>query len=72
MKMEKIMNVKAFDSALDFVPTAAPKAGIFGTVRAAFAAISEGISLANDYKALTSHGVAPDAAVRQVFEKIKR
>ena len=67
------MNLKAFDSALDFVPeTAVSRKGILDHVLVPFAAISEGIKLASDYKALTMRGVSPDVAVRRVFEQIKR
>ena len=68
------MNVKAFDSALDFVPAneSSGKNGIWGMIVASFDAISEGIRLASDYKTLTARGVAPDIAVRAVFEQIKR
>ena len=66
------MNVKAFDSALDFVPAKAAKGGMWSVVGSWFTSIREGIRLASDYKLLTSHGVAPDVAVRRVFDTIQR
>ena len=67
------MNVKAFESALDFVPAPkARKSGLWNSLVSSIQSISEGIRLASDYKALTAHGMAPDVAVRKVFEQIKR
>ena len=68
------MNVKAFDSALDFVPAPdkARKGGLWNNLVSSLESISEGIQLASDYKTLTARGVAPDVAVRKVFEQIKR
>lgn len=67
------MNVKSFDEALDFVPATAGRThGLWQIVTSSFASISEGIRLASDYKTLTAAGMAPDVAVRKVFEQIKR
>ena len=67
------MMTKAFDSALDLVPEAkAGKGGLWSKLLASLASISEGIRLASDYKALTGRGIAPDVAVRKVFETIRR
>ena len=65
------MNVKPFDSALDFLP-ASKTSGLWSKLVASLSAINEGIRLAHDYKALTGRGVAPDVAVRQVFDTIRR
>lgn len=37
-----------------------------------FGALSDGIRAANDYHELTRQGVAPEKAVRQVFQAIRR
>lgn len=66
------MNIKSFDSALDFVPATVAKDSFWSKLTSSLGAISEGIQLANDYKTLTARGVAPDVAVRKVFEQIKR
>ena len=67
------MSTKAFDSALDFVPAAKPgKGGLWSKLVSSLESIREGIRLAGDYKTLTSRGVAPDIAVRQLFETIRR
>ena len=66
------MNVKAFDTALDFIPSGkSRKGGPFGAVASWFGALNEGITLAGQYKELTARGVAPDVAVRALFEQIK-
>ncbi len=67
------MNVKTFDSALDFVPAAmGPRSlSTWGSILLSFGAIREGITLAGEYKDLTNRGMASDAAARKVFDKIK-
>lgn len=67
------MNVKAFDSALDFVPNSGKNrtGSVWSWIVSSLTSISEGIRLASDYKTLTARGVAPDVAVRKVFEQIK-
>ena len=65
------MSIKTFDSALDFVPAAKPRAG--GVIKAigdTLSAIREGIDLAGEYKELTNRGVASDIAARKVFQMI--
>jgi hypothetical protein len=65
------MSIKTFDSALDFVPE--PKVrttGAWASIVAGFEAISEGISIAAEYKELTNRGMNSEAAARKVFEKI--
>lgn len=65
------MNVKAFDSALDFVPAKpVARANRMTTIGDWFASIREGISLAGEYKELTSRGMPAEQAARKVFEKI--
>jgi hypothetical protein len=65
------MNVKAFDSALDFVPEkAARPQGAFHAAAQWFNSIREGIVLAGEYKELTARGMPSDQAARKVFEKI--
>lgn len=65
------MNVKAFDSALDFVPAkSARDATGFAAVGEWFKSIREGIVLAGEYKELTARGMPSDQAARKVFEKI--
>ncbi len=65
------MNVKTFDSALDFVPaTKQSHRGVLFAIVEAFKAIREGIDAAGEYHELTSRGVASDVAARRVFEKI--
>lgn len=68
------MSIKTFDSALDFVPakSATHKSGIWSATVDTFKAIHEGMTLANEYKELTSRGMAPDAAARQVFNQIAK
>ena len=68
------MNFKDSDSALDFDPSSghARKGGPIGAISSWFAAMNEGITLAGQYKELTARGVAPDIAVRKLFEQIKR
>ncbi len=65
------MSIKTFDSALDFIPAAKPRAGgVFKAIGDTFSAIREGIDLAGEYKELTNRGMASDTAARKVFEKI--
>lgn len=65
------MNVKAFDSALDFVPAKAVRShGVVHAVVQWFSSIREGIVLAGEYKELTARGMPSDEAARKVFEKI--
>lgn len=65
------MNVKAFDSALDFVPgKAARPNGFISAVLEWLNSIREGIVLAGEYKELTARGMPSDQAARKVFEKI--
>lgn len=67
------MNVKAIDSTVDIHDEmGAGHKGPFGMISAWFSALNEGITLAGQYKNLTARGVAPDLAVRKVFEQIKR
>jgi hypothetical protein len=66
-----IMNVKAFDSALGFVPEKATRPhGFFQAASQWFNSIREGIVLAGEYKELTARGMPSDQAARKVFEKI--
>ena len=67
------MSVKAINSTTDFHQTATTgHKGPLGAIMALFGAMNEGITLAGQYKDLTSRGVTPDVAVRKVFEQIKR
>lgn len=65
------MNVKAFDSALDFVPEkAGRREGSLLSIFDWFSSIREGIVLAGEYQELTARGMPSDQAARKVFEKI--
>ena len=65
------MNIKAFDSALDFVPASPTRSsGRIVTIGDWLSSIREGISLAGEYKELTNRGMPAEQAARKVFEKI--
>ena len=64
------MSVKAFDSALDFVPAKLANPNRVTTIGDWFSSIREGIALAAEYKELTGRGMRSEAAARKVFEKI--
>ena len=54
----------------DSAKGAAHHDGFWTTLVNGFRAISEGITLAGEYKELTNRGVPSDVAARKVFEKI--
>ena len=62
-------NTLAFVHALNRKPR---KPGLVEQTWRIFAGIAEGVRAANDFKDMTRHGVAPEKAVRTIFERIQR
>jgi len=68
------MAIKAFDSALDFLPETGKPAprrpqGLLARIADVFRAIDDGLSANQEYKRLTAHGVAPAEAARKAFDE---
>lgn len=63
------MSANTFNDAFDFVPQAKTESrGIFGAIVSAFAALYQGIEVANTYQVLTEKGFAPADAARIAFQ----
>lgn len=65
------MSTKAFDEALDFLPPARTrKGGGFGqTIVSFITALADGRNAEAEYNRQIARGVAPDQAIRRVFDK---
>lgn len=67
------MSTKAFDSALDFVPeNKAEGKGFLASVAAFFAAVREGMEMAQRYQTLTERGMQPAEAAQTAVALAKR
>lgn len=69
------MQVKSFDSALDFMPSrdeTAKRHGVFSAISAFFGAIAGGLAASRRYERLTHAGVPSDVAARRCFETLTK
>jgi hypothetical protein len=63
------MSTKTYDSALDFMPADAGRAGVFARIKEYATAMHAGLEAWREYDRLTAAGVASDEAARKSFEK---
>lgn len=66
------MATQSYDSALDFLPDAAPAnkprpAGLLESFKAFVGAINDGLEAQHEYKLLTAHGVPTAEAAKAAF-----